>query len=125
MKIERNYNVLSIVKLVVAIILLIVFPFIIDKFEVADEVKNLFPAIAFLLASYIVISFLKLIYRIKNKISIRASDNVIVGLNNIFQILIFLSIVFGALTYLGIGIMRFSLLFPLLQQQLRSYLRNI
>lgn len=107
MKTARYYNGLSIIKLVFAIILLIVFPFIIDEFEVADEIKKLFPALAFFLASYIIISFLKLIYRIKNKISIRESDNVVAGLNNIFRILIFLSLVFGVLAYLEIGVIHF------------------
>ena len=107
MKTARYYNGLSIIKLVFAIILLIVFPFIIDEFEIADEIKKLFPALAFFLASYIIISFLKLIYRIKNKISIRESDNVVAGLNNIFRILIFLSLVFGVLAYLEIGVIHF------------------
>ena len=68
--------------------------------------KFTFP-VSFMLMSYVVIGFIKIFYRVRKSLPINQNDNITTGLDNIFSLLIVVSLFFLILTFAGVSIIQF------------------
>lgn len=60
-----------------------------------------------MLMSYVVIGLIKVFYRIRKSLPINQFDNITVGLDNIFSLLIVVSLLFLILTFAGVSVIQF------------------
>ncbi len=65
------------------------------------------PTLRFLAFSFIVLQSAALIYRVRNKIPLSKTDNIITGVSNAFTILIYISLFFLALRFNGLSVQQF------------------
>ena len=105
-----NYRILSykiIGKLVVAASLLVIILYFQDHRRIPNDFQRLISPISFILSSYIIISLIEIFYRIRKKLSLDKTDNITVGLDNIFSLLFIIFLLFLILSFAGISVIQF------------------
>ena len=95
-----------IIKYIVTFIILMTY-FYEDRIASFEVLQTALPVIRFLAINYIFFQTIAILYRLRNKLSLDKSDNIITGINNGFKIILYVSGFFLVLSFYGVGLVQF------------------
>jgi small-conductance mechanosensitive channel len=94
-------------KLIIAIFLMVVLFYYNDIRQLPGSLEKYISPIIFLVSSYAILRGIEIIYRFRKKLPVFNTNNITVGLDNIFSVVIIVFFIFLSLSLAGISVVQF------------------
>ena len=106
---NKKFNSISFAKITSLIFVLAILILLnsLKNYNIPEVLLNFVSPLSFLLIGFIVLELIKFLYRFKKKIPLSKSDNFTTGIDNLFSLLIIISLLFLILTFSGVSIIKF------------------